>query len=305
MKFEKSATPFQIKAEDAKKIFVKGKAPNYGLIRDLFGNFINSNLKYSNAVVYAKTSSLTVSWIERCKKVFKLCCSTEKAFSGSDADIEFKVLCQTEDVCECGGKPGRSQIRGEARNTLKDKLSTQLPKQVMRQEALAGGQIPSQKQLEHMIAEKRAAADLDPNVSFDLMKRYIARDPSCIKEVSFYKFQDVSDRFRAILIWDDSVSLFKQYLEDRNRQPLKRVLMDSTGKIVAPLHKKKNGELRQVLHHVLLLPFPNDKEVRGKKTCHLIPVAEMITDDQTGENISKFLRAIWLRLDSKHQKKLM
>lgn len=98
-----------------------------------------------------------------------------------------------------------------------------------------------------------------------------------------------------ILTSEHAIEVFTAYLLDTAVQPFKTALLDATGKIC----KAVNGN-RQVLHHVLLAPI----QQRGKSSCFLVPVGEMVTDDHSGENIGYFVRSILNRLPENAVKRL-
>lgn len=111
------------------------------------------------------------------------------------------------------------------------------------------------------LAETRSASDLDIDPVADIVKRFQAGTTKNIAEVHLYKIAD-DKRFRIILTTEHANDVLKEFLMDKDRQPFKRLLLDATGKVTAPI----NG--RAVLHHVLLVPIPKS----DKEQCFLVPV---------------------------------
>ena len=133
--------------------------------------------------------------------------------------------------------------------------------------------------------EMRAEHDLHSDDVTDIILRFRAKQMNNLAEVSLYEHENLQC-FRAILTNDRMIGVLEKYLKDKERGPFKRLLLDATGKITAPVNNKA------MLHHVLLAPYPKV----DSPECYLVPVAEMITDDSRGQNIGYFLNFVLSQL---------
>lgn len=140
----------------------------------------------------------------------------------------------------------------------------------------------------------RSDEDLDKKDAInDVILRFRTKQLNNIAEVALYT-TDKGERFRMILTTDQAIETLKRYLMNKDIQPFKRLLLDATGKITAPVHGSS-----ALLHHVLLAPIQKQE---GDEECWLFPVGEMVTDDQTGKNISHFVNHILDRLSAATRK---
>lgn len=282
-KYDFKLSPFTLPAEKAKLAFKSGASPDYSVITKAFGESLGQDLGRKNKATNTTHTVLTLYCRGACKKSYKVSIKNTDIKS-ADSDIICEVYSQTATPCSCIKVP--AQIRGSQRNALKKKLQehsvVEVSRRIIDDEVLA-----TDAQLKNIQREMRREIDLDPDDDInDALLRYRRQDPDSIKEVALYKSADSAttdpDRFRMIFVWDKAIELLKEFLGSNLQMPFKRLLVDATGKVT----RSVNGE-RQILHHVLLLPYPKTHE-----TCFLVPLGEMVTDDQTGENIGHFVRFV-------------
>lgn len=192
-----------------------------------------------------------------------------------------------DDCCSSQRPPKLAQFRDTERTELVEKLMVVLSAEVSdavfdetRAESDIEGVYPPVTMWK-IFQEKRAENDLDKDDDLhDIQAHMAGQSFPHLSEVNTYTIKG-KPAFRVIMTSADLVTVFDRFLKDK-RYACKRVLLDATGKITRKINEK------QVLHHVLLVPYP----IKDSEQCHLVPVAEPITDDSTGENISLFLRKI-------------
>lgn len=247
---------------------------------------LKRRFKYTN-------ESGCIMYCSICKKEFKLTYSTQEAEKGNELDV--KVFAKDNNICNCRVK---MQARGEDRAAIGKKLEFQTPSQVRRDFfaqpiGLTQPVPPSLAVIKKVAQECRRRGELDQDPILDVVKRYQSDELSNIIEVSVYTLKKIK-HFRMILTSDNANRVLEKYLLDNDRMPFKRLLLDATGKVTAPVFGKP------LLHHVLLAPIQkNESEV-----CFLVPVGEMVTDDQTGKNIGHFIRLILDRVSAVPYKRL-
>lgn len=88
----------------------------------------------------------------------------------------------------------------------------------------------------------------------------------------------VVPNFTILLCTKEQLNILKT---EKSKGP-QRLYLDASGEITRSVGKSK------LLHHALVLPVMKD----GQKEACLIPIAEMITDDNTSRNISFMLKTV-------------
>jgi hypothetical protein len=254
-------------------------------VKEFFGLQVGGNIclkrheksnKQLNIILYCNT----------CNKFYKLQSFIKDL--KDDSCMKFLVKSPSEIVCLCPSKT--LQIRGPDRDALKEKLKHQTPSQIYSQAFTKPltEDCPPPPQLgtiHKALSELRERDDLHDDTITDALLRFRTKQLNNIQEVSVYTSSE-GERFRMILTSDHANKVLEKFLLDKDNHPFKRLLLDATGKITAPINEK------DVLHHVLLIAIPKfDSE-----KCFLVPVGEMVTDDHTGENIGYFLRFILSRV---------
>lgn len=269
-------------SEESDLILPTGKLPQINMIRRLFSRNVNGNLQIKRHKTSGGVLKVFV-YCSECQKQYKL----QLLLDGTNADdrLKINVSTQEENACQCSKKT--IQVRGQDREILKTKLQNRTPSQIYSEsyfQPLKDENPPPPKvgTLKTALHELRSQSDLDPKDELnDVFLRYRSKQLNNIAEISVYKVPS-GERFHIILTSDHAVEVAQKFLMEKSRFPFKRLLLDATGKITARVNDKA------ILHHVLLAPILKQES----EICFLVPVGEMITDDQTGENIGHFLRFI-------------
>lgn len=280
--------------EDFLYVPVKAGESDKMLIKKSFNEKVCGNLIIRYTDINPALTSLVLMCCD-CKKAYKLKYSTEDV--QRDVALNITVTMRNTQVCKCLKKT--PQIRGKDRASMMEILKHVTPSQIKRN-AFAAPRSPSTPPpppigtLNNILHEMRGHADLDTKDPInDIFQRYLTKQINNISEVSVYNTPN-GERFRMILTTDHAIETLQKFLVAKNRVPFKRLLLDATGKITAPVMGK------ELLHHVLLAPIPKHDSDR----CFLLPVGEMVTNDHTGENIGHFLRFILNKVSDTALKRL-
>lgn len=124
----------------------------------------------------------------------------------------------------------------------------------------------------------RAEGDLHKNVVVDL---FLRAEIGRLKSVVHLQ---IIPKFTLILCGKEQLNMLEKESEKRSV----RLFLDATGDITEKINDSK------LLHHVLVLALQ-----RHDQGDLLFPIAEMITDDGTSVNISKFLKTVREKVSKK------
>lgn len=247
-----------------------------------------------SVVLTIKHSLKTKSIIAKCgcDKRYRL----DYVLPETDLDVTVTVMREEGPPCDCASKsPKLAQIRGSRRKALGEVLMVQPTKEIC---AAVFDKKKDKGDIEGVIQaatawkvaqEARSSQDHDKHDDLaDIQKHFLKQTIDHMAEVSVYKNKSDEQCFRMIMTSQELIAVLEKYLKDITRHPFKRVLLDATGKITRKVFEK------QLLHHVLLVAYPK----KDSDECYLVPVAEMVTDDSTGRNISYFLKFIQYRVSA-------
>lgn len=238
-----------------------------------------------------------VMYCTECNKKFKCICLLKDIQEGGS--LKFEILVAIAEDCKCK-RVKAVQIRGTERENLMEEMKTKSPalirKKMFEKPIPADDQLPpTQGTLKKIANEGRRREEMAPDDEIlDIYLRMKEKQLDNLKELSIYELKN-GEHIRIILSNQHTVEVVERYLRDKTIH-FKRFLLDATGKITRPINEKA------VLHHVLLAAIP--KIAANDGSCHLIPVGEMITTDQTGENIGHFLRFLMKRFSQTAASKL-
>lgn len=266
--------------------------PATARIKEGFSKIFKGDIQLKRRFKYTNGSGCFM-YCSICKKDFKLTYSTQEAEKGNELNV--KVFAKDNDICNCRAK---IQIRGDDRVAMGKKLEFQTPFQVRRDfftqpVGITQPVPPSLLAIKKVAQEGRRRDELDQDPILDVMKRYQSDQLSNVIEISVYTLKKIK-HFRMILTSDHANLVLERFLLNKDRMPFKRLLLDATGKVTAPVFGKP------LLHHVLLAPIQKNRS----EVCFLVPVGEMVTDDQTGKNIGHFIHLILDRVSTVAFKRL-
>lgn len=285
---------FVLSQEELQLVFQADGQPDTAALKKFFGEKKAGTINVKGRRQTANQGKVLL-YCSDCKKEYKLAYNISDINKGDG--FRFSVFGKDERICIC---PKRTpQVRGKERDQLKSKLKEQTVSQIC--SSMFAMQLPpdapppiARSTVQTALQELRGSNDLDPKDQLnDLFMRFNSNRQNNIAEVSVYSLPG-GKRFRMILLTDRTVQVLQDYLMEKTRRPFKRILLDATGKITA------NVQERAVLHHVLLAPIPKS----ASECCFLVPVGEMVTNDQTGENIGHFLRFVLSRVTATAFKRL-
>lgn len=289
--FSNKLPAFTLSPQECGVFLITPEAPDFSFLRNCFSSSIGCigilKVKYQNLTT--NTGSVTLSCTD-CSKVFKL-----KFFYSSYVPgqaLSFEVTSKDSRFkCEC--LPKTPQLRGAERVQVKEQLKRCSPSQLHRASLTAPLHVNSPPVtpkivFRNALQELRRENDMDTvdpiNDAYHLMSSGTCQN---IQEVSLYQTSK-GKRFRVILLSTRAISFLQSFLLDGTVSPLKRLLLDATGKVTKKIYESA------VLHHVLLAVVPR----RTSGQFMSFAVAELVTDDQTGENIGYFLRFALSRLSA-------
>lgn len=269
-----------------------GNQPDFDAIRAEFRKTVAGTV-YTRTKKHTKKISNLLLYCCGCNKRYKL------EFSNTAIEVMHCIAVSSPDDRLCICAPTTPQLRADDRKAVKEQLKLKTPTQLRRElfsQPLSQNSPPpiTFNSLKMVLHEMRSDEDLDKKDAInDVILRFRTKQLNNIAEVALYT-TDKGERFRMILTTDHAIETLKRYLMNKDIQPFKRLLLDATGKITAPVHGSS-----ALLHHVLLAPIQKQE---GDEECWLFPVGEMVTDDQTGKNISHFVNHILDRLSAATRK---
>ena len=221
-----------------------------------------------------------------CSKPYRL--SYPHVLIKKDEDLIMNVTSKPGE-CTCAASPKTRQVRGEARAMLQENMKI-LTNNQMRQTAVEKADIDktvrgnfqdikSRKVYSKIRAEMISKNDEHVDDLIDIhLKATKGKINNVLQLTTFPSVNIISST-------NDQLKVLIDFLK---KEPKVRLLFDATAKII----RKFQPESKDVQIHALIFPVPK----KESNECYLLNIAELITNNHTGANLSNFFIVIRNRI---------